>query len=587
MRRTSQALLGVLAISLAGMSFAPLQPEMALESFGPSLAQAQEVRRKKPVRGLLDANQIRVGISDDDLKEQEYPTSTVSASGPFEIRLGSETGRLIHSAAAWQQVRVSVNSKGFYLRLLSRGNQLLGPFQGPILVKPKSSQHFVRIPSITRKGSIPSYRGYFEITRGFSSPAKLSVVNVLDLNDYLRAVVPNELPIRFGFQAVKAQSVAARNYAIRPREKPWPQFDICDSQYCQAYYGKQTESDGTNQAVRETEGLIALYQGMPILALYSSSHGGVSEDYSNAFSEPETDQFPAQSLPFLSSRADYPRTASGFGDLSIEQNARAFWTAQNLPSFDVNSSYYRWNWEWSRSDLERIFKKTLVELSENTFTKNFIQPHFAKGQSFGQLKRIIVTRRGRSGKAMELQIVSTRGTWTLQKEFVIRKAFLKGRRALPSANIAISHLTDSKGSIVKLRVQGGGFGHGVGMSQYGASYLSKQGKTFDTILQHYYSGIALGSIPLKGQLDRGSETHFYGATHRGILWVKADQPLTSPVRLELNGQGLELDPFQSEQEQFNVTPYIKVRQKNNLILQPHPQGKTLKVWVELFPKHSG
>src|SRR5207247_2309085 len=78
----------------------------------------------------------------------------------------------------------------------------------------------IKITSITRKGIPPSYRGVFELVPAKSSPEKFSAVNVLPMQDYLKAVVPNELPIQYGYEAVKAQAVAARNYAIHPRGHP-------------------------------------------------------------------------------------------------------------------------------------------------------------------------------------------------------------------------------------------------------------------------------------------------------------------------------------------------------------------------------
>jgi stage II sporulation protein D len=78
-------------------------------------------------------------------------------------------------------------------------------------------------------------------------------VNVLPLEDYLKGVVPNELPVRFGLEALKAQAVAARNYTIRPRTRVYHNFDVCDSVQCQVYFGANTEHPLSNKAIEETK----------------------------------------------------------------------------------------------------------------------------------------------------------------------------------------------------------------------------------------------------------------------------------------------------------------------------------------------
>ncbi|MBX2861573.1 MAG: SpoIID/LytB domain-containing protein [Vampirovibrio sp.] len=528
---------------------------------------------------FADADLIRVGISSNSMQDYEYPHAALSANKPFRV-VDHSNGKALFQGAAWQQVRFSVSKSGFYARFPGH-SKASGPYKGPLRVIPTTPDGRVRVTSITRHGKIPSYKGMIEITRGYSSPKKLSVINILSTQEYLKAVVPNELPIRFGYEAVKAQSIAARNYAIRPREKFWPQFDICDSQYCQVYFGSQTENRQTNQALKETQGLLALYQGEPILALYSSAHGGHSESYTNAFSEPRTNIFPAEDIPYLRGFADIPQIASKYGDLSTESAARKFWTSKSVKSYDVLSNRYRWQKRWSVWTLSSTLNKTLVKLSKEKNTKDFVIPAFKPGQSVGRVKRIEVTKRGVSGKIMEMRIQGTGGTWTVKKEFVIRKALTHGNRMLPSANVVFSHLSDKQGKLVTLVADGGGFGHGVGMSQYGASYLSKHGKPFSDIIQHYYKGVAIGSIPLqvgKGHHQKPVKTTFYGKTDKAILKVETEKR-PFPVLAELNGQLYSMD---------DPTAYpvpLRKNQLNTLVLYPDPceSSRVIKVWAELFP----
>ena len=87
------------------------------------------------------------------------------------------------------------------------------------------------------------------------------------------------MPVRFGLEALKAQSVAARNYVLSPRVKANNNYDVVDSVASQVYYGANTEKELSNQAVYETTGIVATYNWNLILALYSSTAGGYTESY--------------------------------------------------------------------------------------------------------------------------------------------------------------------------------------------------------------------------------------------------------------------------------------------------------------------
>ena len=550
---------------------------------------------------VVNADLIRVGISDNSMVNQEYTQTQISANGPFRA-IDTATGNIVFEGDAWESVTVTVDNQGFDVqgRTKKPGLRPSAPVQGPIRFEPANSATLLRIPNITRKGSIPSYRGALEVTRGYSSPKKLSTVNILSLQDYLKAVVPNELPARYGLEAVKAQAVAARNYALRPREKAWPQFDICDSQYCQAYYGAHTETPETTRALAETEGQVALYNGELVLALYSSSHGGWGEAYHNVFSDNATKSFPGTPMAYLTGGADIP--SEKFSDLSSENAARTFWTTP-FPSYDVDSPHHRWERVWKRSEIERTIEAGLAEVSQDNFTKPFVSPLFKPGQRIGVLKRITVNQRGVSGKAMEITIEASNGTWKVQKEFLIRKVFKQNGRMMPSANVVFSHLTDGSGNLVSLKANGGGFGHGVGMSQLGASWMGKHGYHFPQIIQHYYKGASIGSLPV----SPGSapvKTTFFTRQPQGRLMVKlpTTDGINKPVlKVHVNNTVYAVDTGKTQT--LDVGNALHAQQLNTLLLEPMetPEPATLfgitlptagtatvkpeqiKVWVELVP----
>ncbi len=163
-----------------------------------------------------------------------------------------------------------------------------------------------------------SYRGLLEIRPG--DGGALTVVNVLNMEDYLRGVVPNELsPQAFPqIEALKAQAVAARTYALRNRGQFQTKgYDLCATPACQVYRGRSTESALSDQAVSGTRGLVARYQGEPINALYTSTCGGHTEDGANIFEGTPTPYLKGVAcLPERSATVELKTTASakGLGD---------------------------------------------------------------------------------------------------------------------------------------------------------------------------------------------------------------------------------------------------------------------------------
>lgn len=160
---------------------------------------------------------------------------------------------------------------------------------------------------LKRAGKNALYHGAFQLAA--KNKNVFNLVNVIEVEDYLKGVVPNEMPVRFGLEALKAQSVAARNYVLSPRTKSSANYDVVDSVASQVYYGANTETSVSDEAVLETTGIVALYGWDLILAQYSSTAGGYTEDYAYAFSNPTTKAFPSEGKPLSGCKARYIKPA--------------------------------------------------------------------------------------------------------------------------------------------------------------------------------------------------------------------------------------------------------------------------------------
>jgi stage II sporulation protein D len=198
-------------------------------------------------------------------------------AGEFKDREAAQTlaGRLSRSGLPGAFVVGEPAAAGaFHLRLLETGEDLLGATVVPART------------GDTLSADATPYRGYFEVRS--VKEGTLTVVNVVHVEDYLRGVVPNELsPEAFPeAEALKAQAVAARTYALKNRgEYAFKGYDICATAACQVYKGRATEHRMTDKAVEETRGTVATWQGSYIHSFYTSTCGGHTEDGENVLEE--------------------------------------------------------------------------------------------------------------------------------------------------------------------------------------------------------------------------------------------------------------------------------------------------------------
>jgi stage II sporulation protein D len=308
--------------------------------------------------------------------------------------------------------------------------------------------------------SLPGRRAQ-AVTTG--PPAIPSAINVrlddgstqsMDMEEYLKGVVPAEAIPSWHANALRAQAVAARTYAA---SYVATYGYICGTSACQNW-DPSRRTAATDAAVEATRGELMTYQGGMIWSYYSSTCGG------------QTATSPDQASAYCTSvRCMVGVTAE---DLSSEAKAAQFWRDSQPSAYCSPSSLYRWSSTISRSTAESIIDRYLPGNAT---------PSYQSGQ-LGQLTSVAVTSRAFSGKATNLRIDDT---WNVGAELAIRSVLrtsLNGS-SLPSANVIVSYDGAS------LTRAGGGFGHGIGLCQYGAQGMALAGYEYHAILQRYYSGV--------------------------------------------------------------------------------------------------
>ena len=308
------------------------------------------------------------------------------------------------------------------------------------------------------------YQGSIEVT---ASAAGLAAVNRVPLETYLAGVVPAEMPASFPVEALKAQAIVARTYALYQLGRHESEgFDLCAGTHCQVYRGTATSPRST-RAVAATGGHVLTFDGVLVKAVYHSTCGGTTVDAWKAWWD--------HALPYLRGRPD---AAAPLGEPSEAGVERFLAGAKGWCSA---SSKYRWRVEM---DWREVQQKVAANLPSVTYLA---------GRKPGALLDLRVAARTASGRIRRLVVVTDAGeesVWgdSIRWLFGIGKP---GPGGLPSTFCTMTIRRDAAGAPTSLIVQGGGWGHGIGMCQVGAAARARAGQSARQILDAYYSGVKL------------------------------------------------------------------------------------------------
>jgi len=534
------------------------------------IARDVEARTARPD---IKSELVRVGISTTGFTSYDYNEIKIYGTDDIQIYRNDS---FVASLPAHNAVRITYSNGKF--AIYDGEYDILTEITDDIKITCEDG--LLGVVNLKRAGKTALYRGSFQITQKDNN--KFNLINVIEVEEYLRGVVPNEMPVRFGLEALKAQSVAARNYVLSPRTKSSVNYDVVDSVASQVYYGANTETKVSDEAVLETTGIVALYGWDLILAQYSSTAGGYSESYAHAFSDPKTKAFPSEGKPYLIAKPDILSQKP----LDNEKDAAAFYKS-TPDSYDIRSPYFRWTREWDGEEFRMAIEENLSKQSAT----GFVIPAFNKGDKLGKIIEMDVKKRGASGKIVELDIVTESGTYKIFKELVIRRLITKDGKALPSANVVFEPNFDEKGNLISVKAFGGGYGHGVGMSQFGAGFMGEELKfKFDRILQHYYTGITLGTKPViisgvEGQKEAFQQ--FYSNGKHGDLIVDNKFQVSNLIT-DINGKEIEFELCKgflpsNRVCRIDISKHLKKGINNVTFKFPEEEGnkKALRLFVEL------
>jgi stage II sporulation protein D len=284
--------------------------------------------------------------------------------------------------------------------------------------------------SLTADSAALTVTGVLLIRKPFRTASGMMVINHVDLEEYVKGVVPSEMHSAWHAEALKVQAILARTYVVYQHMMNGAnEYDVVSSTQDQVYRGRHGVEERTEAAVEATRGLVVTYQNAPILAAFSSTAAGPTEDAMNVWSK---------DLPYLKG-VDCP--------------------------FDMNSPYYRWRAEFSLQDLEDALKR--------------------QGYPVGIIANLTPVSYSAAGRIASLRLLHSQGELVLRGEDLRR---LVGYTVIPSTQFEIEAI----GRTVVL--SGRGAGHAVGLCQWGAKEMAGLGYPSATILRYYFPGTEIKDL---------------------------------------------------------------------------------------------
>ncbi len=383
-------------------------------------------------------------------------------SHPFTVTLKS-TGKTLAIGKAKETWRVELDKAK---AVLISPKEKRYAFLGSIIIEPKSPSSSEGATILVKKvmsgagmtwASVDDkeYRGKLEIKHD-KKRATLLAINIVNIEEYLMGVMSSEMPKQFPMNALRAQAVLARTYAMKHlgKHKAYG-YDLCDTQNCQVYGGVTAESETGNAAVESTMGQILLYKNKPIESVFSANAGGFTQ------SAKEAGWF---ATPYLNPVSDYKdfdfEALQPYQFKNLLQHPHEAYSKYDK---NVSRAAYRWTRVVDEAELRQIIKRQKKDI--------------------GAITAIVPQKRGRSGYVSQVLVKGTKGSITLKKENVIRNNLSPGMLR-SSYFIVVPNYEDRK--LKNFLFYGGGWGHGVGFCQTGAAGRAEEGQEYIQILQHYF-----------------------------------------------------------------------------------------------------
>ncbi|MDD4334532.1 MAG: SpoIID/LytB domain-containing protein [Desulfotomaculaceae bacterium] len=384
---------------------------------------------------LKQGEKMQVGLKGKRISLSGSRSDYGTLKGPLLVREARSSASVINSSN-----RVMEQSIAALMAVNGDGRTIsLGSSEAPTVrsssktVQLTGGSDGLNLVTLNSASAGKRYRGDMEF---LLEDGGLTAVNVLNIEDYLRGVVPAEILSYWHPEALKAQAVAARNYVMERAATSRGSFDVYCDMTSQVYGGYDAESSSTSKAVEETRGIIMLSGNRVVSAFYHSSSGGCTENSEDVWNN---------AVSYIKGKSD---------------------------PYDKNGDHYNWQVSYTTDQLIKKLASAGYKFKKITDIKEL-----ARTSSGQRVKKIEIKGEGTDGKPLTVVINNADN---------VRMAL-----GLKSSLFQLTRQYDKQKNLTGVEITGSGSGHGLGMSQYGARGMAEEGYKYQDILKYYYSGIEL------------------------------------------------------------------------------------------------
>lgn len=454
---------------------------------------------------------IRVLIRTGDYQALLHETITFTCDTDFTVEYGAYGQRVQEMHQAGEVCSIGGDSVMFHDDGETEGAAGAAEGFGRVRIVPGALTGKVILQNVSRSQGMPAYRGTFEIVK---TQGKLAVINEVLLEEYLYSVVPSEMPASYPKEALKAQAICARTYAYRHMlHAGLAQYGahVDDSTGYQVY-NNIAEQEAATTAVKETFGQVLFAEdGSPAETYYYSTSCGIGSDEDVWNTEPGGSPTYLSPQPISRMNRTTDRDVSLAQMLMEEDKFAEFIHVKNEADYEAEEPWYRWSYTVVDLDEDMLRNRLLQRYNVNTqrvLTQGkdgeFVSRPIGEWKT---VKDIRIVSRGPGGIARELLIETDKDVYKVLTEYNIRYVLCDtatkvlrqdGSQAnasslLPSAYCVVEPVVEDK-RVTGYIIVGGGYGHGVGMSQNGAGNMAEEGMRAEGILVFFYQGCQVRSI---------------------------------------------------------------------------------------------
>ena len=443
--------LGICAVGICIMKF-QLQENTIVEANYIGDVESENRKRTKEKEGkeieepknvttgeLTDQSRVRVLIETTDFDSIYHDKISVSAKGGLQLIYKIDEKECKHIVQ--DNKKLEIDASCSYIQ------------DGSVRITPCKEGEWITVCNIERGHGNPAYENALEI---YKEDKKIVLVNEIKVDQYLRGVLPSEMPSSYEEEALKAQAVAARSYAyMHLKEYAYPEYKahVNDSTDFQVF-NNTSQNKSSNKAVESTRDEKVMLRDEIATTYFFSTSCGHTTDV-NAWGEKVSD-----------------KTSHLQGKVIAKESG-----TDKYQYYEEDMPWFKWSVVLSKVELKEILENNL-------------------NKKIGTIKNIEIVEKGVGGIVTALEVEGSQQKVVIKTEYDIREALgstqyhilrqdgskVRGRTLLPSAFFDIT----VKDEVV---ISGGGFGHGIGMSQTGANEMAKTGMGYKQILQVFYTGI--------------------------------------------------------------------------------------------------